>query len=213
VTAAAGTGATVADRVAACGAAARERMRPAFEAARVAYPPQAVTLVALKREKRLELYAGARPDALRFVRAYPVLAASGALGPKLREGDLQVPEGVYGVALLNPNSRFHLSLRVDYPNAFDRTHAAADGRTDLGGDIMIHGNAVSIGCVAIGDVAVEEVFVLAADVGRERMTVVLSPVDLRAFPLPAGLAAAHPWAGDLYRGIADALAALPVPAP
>ena len=188
-------------------------MRPAFEAAGVAYPPGAVALVGLKQERRLEVYAGARGGELRFVHAYPVLAASGVPGPKLRSGDLQVPEGVYRIALLNPNSRFHLSLRVDYPNAFDRRNAAADGRTDLGGDIMIHGNAVSIGCLAIGDAAIEEVFVLAADVGPERVSVVLSPLDLRTSPLPAALAEAHPWADELYAAIRGALAALPSPAP
>ena len=209
----AGLAATVEGRVAAYGGAARERMRPAFEAAGVAYPPRAVTLVGLKQERRLEVYAGARAGALRFVHASPVLAASGVAGPKLREGDLQVPEGVYRVALLNPNSRFHLSLRVDYPNAFDRRNADADGRTDLGGDIMIHGNAVSIGCLAIGDAAVEELFVLAADVGHERVSVVLSPLDLRSAPLPAALAGAHPWSGELYAAIRAALGALPPRAP
>jgi hypothetical protein len=204
--------ATVEGRVAAYGAAARARMRPAFAAAGVPYPPGAVTLLGLKQERRLELYASARgEEPLRFVHAYPVLAASGVAGPKLREGDLQVPEGVYRVALLNPNSRFHLSLRVSYPNAFDRKNAADDGRSNLGGDIMIHGNAVSIGCVAIGDVAIEEVFVLAADVGHERVSVVLSPVDLRSVPLPAGLAEAHPWSDELYAAIRGALAALPPP--
>ena len=203
---------SVEDRVAAHGAAARERMRPAFAAAGVAYPPREVVLLGLKQERRLEVYAGARAGELRFVHAYPVLAASGALGPKLREGDLQVPEGVYRIALLNPNSRFHLSLRVDYPNADDRRNAAADGRTDLGGDIMIHGNAVSIGCIAVGDVAIEEVFVLAADVGREHVGVVLSPLDLRASSLPESLADAHPWSRALYARIRGALAALPRPA-
>jgi anti-sigma factor RsiW len=203
--------ATVEGRVAAFGGAARERMRPAFEAAGVVYPPGAVTLVGLKQERRLEVYTGAPGEARRFVHAYPVLAASGVAGPKLREGDLQVPEGVYRIALLNPNSRFHLSLRVDYPNAFDRRNAAAEGRTDLGGDIMIHGNAVSIGCLAIGDVAIEELFVLAADVGHERVSVVLSPLDLRTAPLPAALAGAHAWSGELYAAIRAALAALPAP--
>ena len=55
---------------------------------------------------------------------YPVLGASGVLGPKLKEGDRQVPEGVYRVPELNPNSDFHLSLRLDYPNEFDRAQGA-----------------------------------------------------------------------------------------
>jgi murein L,D-transpeptidase YafK len=213
LTSSAAVAASVEDRVATYGATARARLRPAFEKAGVAYPPAAVALVGLKREQVLEVYAGERPDALRFVHAYPILAASGNLGPKLRQGDLQVPEGVYRIALLNPNSKYHLSLRVDYPNAVDRAHAAADGRSDLGGDIMIHGNAVSIGCIAIGDPAIEEVFVLAADAGRERVSVILSPVDLRKARLPAALEAAHPWAPGLYARIRKALAGLPSPPP
>jgi hypothetical protein len=111
----------------------------------------------------LELWT--EDTAARLVHRYPVLAASGALGPKLRQGDLQVPEGVYRVLWLNPNSSYHLSMKLDYPNAFDREHARRDRRTDLGGDIFVHGRAVSIGCVALGDPAIEELFVLAADTG------------------------------------------------
>ena len=79
------------------------------------------------------------------------------LGPKLREGDRQVPEGVYTIANMNPNSISHLSLALSYPNDFDRARAAEDGRADntLGGSIMIHGGSGSIGCMAVGDEAAE----------------------------------------------------------
>ena len=110
---------------------------------------------------------------------YPILAASGDAGPKLREGDNQVPEGVYHVALLNPNSLFHVSLRVDYPNAEDREHGRIDGRERLGGDIMIHGGRASIGCIAIGDPAIEEVFTLVARSGLEHVEIVIGPHDFR----------------------------------
>jgi murein L,D-transpeptidase YafK len=62
-----------------------------------------------------------------LIHRYPLLAASGVAGPKLRQGDKQVPEGVYGISFLNPNSRYDVSLRVNYPNAFDRQMAAKDG--------------------------------------------------------------------------------------
>ena len=73
------------------------------------------------------------------------------------EGDKQVPEGFYRIELLNPNSRYHLSLRVNYPNADDIERAREDRRDllNLGGDIMIHGGAESIGCIAIGNPAIE----------------------------------------------------------
>src|SRR5579871_965545 len=163
---------TVADRLAQYGPDARERMKPYFDAAKIAYPPAILTLVGLKAEKSLEVYAAGADHALRFIRKYPILAASGVAGPKLREGDRQVPEGIYPVEWLNPNSSYHLSFRVGYPNEFDREHAASEGRTNLGGDIMIHGKAASIGCLGMGDPASEELFVLAADVGISNITVI-----------------------------------------
>lgn len=200
--------ATVASRVAEYGPAARTRLAPAFARAGVAYPPRAVTLVGLKDEARLEVYAGPRRGAQAFVTSYPILAASGGPGPKLREGDGQVPEGLYGIESLNPNSRFHLALRVGYPNADDRRRAAADGRRRLGGDIMIHGNAVSIGCLAMGDVVAEELFVLAADTGLAGIAVILAPHDLRRRPPPTG-AGLPSWASDRYAAVLAALSALP----
>ena len=141
---------TTAERVATYGEAVKARLSPAFAAQGVAYPPASLTLIGLKAEKRLEVWA---PDATgqpRLLKVYPILAASGGIGPKLREGDGQVPEGLYAIESLNPNSRFHLSLRIDYPNADDRRRAQTDGRTQLGGDIMIHGSNASIGCLAMG---------------------------------------------------------------
>jgi murein L,D-transpeptidase YafK len=105
-------------------------------------------------------------------------AFSGTLGPKLREGDGQIPEGIYGIGYLNPNSSYYLSLKVTYPNASDRARAKADGRTNLGGDIMIHGKAVTIGCVPVGDDAIEDIFYLASAVGIKNVSVVIAPYDM-----------------------------------
>ncbi len=199
---------TIADRLAEHGAAARARLAPSFAAAGVSYPPRGVVLIGLKEERLLELHAAGPDGVFHFVRDYPVRAASGAAGPKLRRGDHQVPEGIYQVEALNPNSRFHLSLRLDYPNAFDRARAAEDGRSDLGGDIMIHGEAASKGCLAMGNPAAEELFVLAADTGMPNVTVILAPRDLRqqslgeAAPLPA-------WTAGLYQRIREELAKYP----
>jgi murein L,D-transpeptidase YafK len=130
------------------------------------------------------------------VRDYPVLAASGGPGPKLRQGDLQVPEGFYKILWLNPMSSYHLSMKLDYPNAFDRAQAAREGRTQLGGDIFIHGRDVSIGCLALGDPAIEELFVLVNDVGVGRVRVLIAPHDLRRHPRPTPAAPA--WLDGLY---------------
>jgi hypothetical protein len=180
------------------------RMVPRFEACGVAYPPERVALLAFKAERSLELWAR-DAGAWRFVRAWPVLAASGGPGPKLREGDGQVPEGLYRVASLNPNSRFHLSLELDYPNALDRERAAAESRTP-GGEIFIHGGERSIGCLAIGDEAIEELFVLAARVGAERIEVVIAPNDVRGGTDALDVAGAPAWYPELLASVRAALA-------
>jgi murein L,D-transpeptidase YafK len=118
-----------------------------------------------------------------------------------------VPEGVYPIESLNPNSRFHVALRVGYPSPFDRRNAEREGRTQLGGDIMIHGGAASIGCLAMGDPVAEELFVLAAGVGVERVHAVLSPVDLRKRPMPERVDTTG-WRGELYDTIRAAFVSL-----
>jgi hypothetical protein len=204
---------TIAERVQQYGARARARLAPHFQRAQVAYPPNRVTLVGLKAERRLELYAAGAMGAYHFICSYPILAASGGPGPKLREGDKQVPEGVYPIELLNPNSRFHLALRVGYPNSFDRAQAAKEGRTELGGDIMIHGSSVSVGCLAMGDKAAEDLFVLAADTGLSNISVVLAPVDFRTGAAAPKGAKVPDWAAPLYSEIRARLAELPLPKP
>ena len=152
----------------------RSRLQASFEDAGISYPPERLTLVGLKEERALEVWAH-RGDQWELVRTYPVLAASGGPGPKLREGDYQVPEGVYRLTEFNPRSSYHLSVRVDYPNADDLSIAEREGRTNLGGDIFIHGKAVSIGCLAIGDDAIEELYLLLADTGLSRTKLLLTP--------------------------------------
>ena len=74
---------------------------------------------------------------------------------------------------------FHLSLKVSYPNEFDRKQAIQDGRVNLGGDIMIHGGCATIGCIPIGDDAIEELFYFVAMIGKENTKVIIAPYDLR----------------------------------
>ncbi len=201
---------TVADRLAEFGGVVEQRLAPAFAACGLAFPPERVCLVALKTEKLLEVYGAAPGQAFKRVCTYPILAGSGKVGPKLKEGDRQVPEGLYAVELLNPNSLYHLSMRVGYPNAFDRAQAAGEGRVSLGGDIMIHGNAVSIGCIAVGDPAAEDLFVLAARAGLENVKVIISPVDSRVSgkTVDQTVAGVPAWTTELYASISQELAAL-----
>jgi len=200
---------TIEERIALIGPAASERLATKFAAAGVSYPPAAVTLVGLKAERQLQLYARAAGRAWRLVHSYPVLAASGVAGPKLREGDKQVPEGLYDIDLLNPNSKFSVSMRVSYPNDFDKAMAAKEKRQDpLGGAIMIHGRASSIGCLAMGDPAAEELFTLAYAIGIENIKVIIAPHDFRVMP-PPKIDKAPIWLSGLYARIDSALKALP----
>lgn len=112
----------------------------------------------------------------RFVRlaTYPICRWSGRLGPKRREGDHQAPEGFYSVALeqLNPNSRMYRSFNLGYPNSFDRSY----GRT--GSFIMVHGGCTSVGCYAMTDPVVGEIWQLvtaALDQGQARFPVHVFP--------------------------------------
>ena len=102
-------------------------------------------------------------------------------------------------------------MRIGYPNVFDREQAAKEGRTKLGGDIMIHGKAKSIGCLAMGDEAAEELFVLAADTKIENMTAIIAPMDFRAGKQLPQNAKLPPWTESLYPEIKRRLAEFPLP--
>lgn len=188
---------TVEDILQVYSAYAMQKLTPYFSKAKVSYPPREVTFIALKQEKKLELWARDSGE-FRFIRDYAIQAASGVAGPKLRQGDRQVPEGIYRIEGLNPNSHYHLSMKINYPNEFDLFHAGQEGRTDPGADIFIHGRAASIGCLAMGDEAIEELFVLTAQVGAENVKVVIAPHDPRAYPLEADAEALPEWTPELY---------------
>src|SRR5688500_705706 len=102
---------TVQDVLDRYGAASEARFRPLCEAAGVRWPPARLKLLAFKAERQLEVWASSPEGPSVRLATYPVLAASGGLGPKLRQGDRQVPEGFYRLSELNPNSQFHLSIR------------------------------------------------------------------------------------------------------
>jgi murein L,D-transpeptidase YafK len=126
-----------------------------------------------KLDSELELWVEKDGRYVKFA-TYPICRFSGRLGPKLREGDNQSPEGFYTVAKeqLNPNSRWHRSFNLGYPNAFDRAHE----RT--GSLIMVHGGCLSIGCFAITNAGVDEVWRLvtaALDKGQPRFAVQVFP--------------------------------------
>jgi len=198
---------TVEDVLHVYGDYATRKLSPYFAKAQVSYPPREVTLIALKQEMKLELWARDSGE-FRFIRDYRIKAASGVSGPKLRQGDMQVPEGIYRIEGLNPNSHYHLAMKINYPNAFDLFNAEMDGRADPGSDIFIHGRAASIGCLAMGDEAIEELFVLTAHVGPGNVKVVIAPHDPRVYPLVANAEYLPEWTFGLYSLISREIKAL-----
>ncbi|MDH5355129.1 MAG: L,D-transpeptidase family protein [Gammaproteobacteria bacterium] len=186
---------TVADVVSAVGTEARSRLLPYFNSSGVTYPPKKITLLATKDNRRLELWANENTGP-KYIRTFQVQAQSGLPGPKLREGDRQVPEGVYRIEGLNPNSSYYLSMKLNYPNEFDLIHAQVEERQYPGSNIFIHGKAVSIGCLAMGDEVIEELFVLVHDVGKSNVKVVIAPTDPRRSSLDASAKPA--WVTELY---------------
>lgn len=191
------------------GPSARVRMLPSFIVAGVDYPPKSVTLLAIKDERRVELWATNDQSEVKqwiHVRDYKVLAASGIAGPKLKRGDKQVPEGMYSLEYLNPNSRFHLSFKINYPNAWDRLKGLQDNRPDLGDNIFLHGSFFSIGCLAMGDSGIEELFTLVRQVGKRNVKVIIAPYDLRDPTRPIKVIPTQPrWVPALYQHIQRAL--------
>lgn len=162
-----------------------------------------LAILAFKDERRLEVW-GKRWASWSLLKRYPFTASSGKLGPKLREGDGQVPEGIYEVEALNPNSSFHLSIRVNYPNAFDLEKAAAEGRGSPGSDIYIHGKDATIGCIPLGDDAIEELFILLAEHGWQGTPIIISPRDVRSGASFPEIDTVE-WEQELYTSINEAL--------
>jgi murein L,D-transpeptidase YafK len=163
-------------------AAMREKeaaIRELFRRTELPYPPREIFIRIFKHERVLELWVrSARENRLERLKEYPICAVSGQLGPKRQQGDGQIPEGFYFINGFNPVSNFHLSLRINYPNESDRILGV---RGHLGGDIFIHGDCVTIGCVPITDDGIKEVYLMAFEArsaGQTRIPVHIFPTRL-----------------------------------
>lgn len=143
-----------------------------------------------KREHLLELWMQAGDGRFQLFRSYAICKYSGDLGPKLAEGDRQAPEGFYRVAKaqLNPNSRHHLAFNIGFPNALDKDL----GRT--GSFLMVHGGCTSIGCYAMTDQQIDEIYAVieaALDRGQREVDVSIFPFRMTETALQA--TAQSPW--------------------
>ena len=156
---------------------AEDSVMKQFQRQNLAWPPSAVYFRTFKYDRQLEVWV--KDDSLnkfRLFKTYKICMQSGTMGPKRMEGDYQVPEGFYHINEFNPNSNYHLSLGINYPNASDRILSDS---LKPGGSIFIHGNCVSTGCIAISDMPIEEVYVIAAAAksqGQEFIPVHIFPV-------------------------------------
>lgn len=141
------------------------------------WPAKYVYLRSFKYDMELEVWVkNEAKEKYRLFKTYKVCMQSGTLGPKRIQGDYQIPEGFYYINEFNPRSSYHLSLGLNYPNESDKV------LSDLlkpGGEIYIHGSCVSVGCIAVDDDDIEEVYLLAGnarDAGQEFIPVHIFPV-------------------------------------
>ena len=118
-----------------------------------------IVIRSFKKEAEVEIWKRNKEGQFALLKTFPICRWSGQLGPKIKEGDRQAPEGFYSItpAQMNPNSSFHLSFDTGYPNAFDRAH----GRT--GSHLMVHGSCSSRGCFAMTDEAISEIYAIARE--------------------------------------------------
>lgn len=195
-------GQTVEDTVKAYEKQVIRRLEPRLRFAGLEWPPEEVVLLSIKESQMLEIWAKGQ-HYWHKIQQYRIKGLSGGPGPKLAQGDEQVPEGFYRISELNPNSNFHLSMKLNYPNLFDKIQAAKEGRTNLGGDIYIHGSAVSKGCLAMGDRAIEDLFVLAARTGLDNIQVVIAPRDFRSKPVDSYGVSFPGWVKELHSSLAQ----------
>jgi murein L,D-transpeptidase YafK len=153
-----------------------DTLKKQFEAAGLQWPAKQIYIRSFKYDSQLEVWVrNSVQEPFRLFKIYSVCALAGTLGPKRMEGDYQVPEGFYYINEFKPNSNYHLSLGINYPNASDKIL----NDDNPGGDIYIHGSCITIGCIPIQDPQIEEVYILAMSAkssGQDFIPVHIFPV-------------------------------------
>jgi murein L,D-transpeptidase YafK len=182
-----------------------KRIASWFRAAKMQLPPKELALLAFKSERKIELWGKNSKQGWTHIHDFPMTAFSGKLGPKLKEHDMQIPEGIYKLTSFNPFSSFHLSLMVNYPNAFDKKKAKYEGRKKLGNNIFIHGSNLSAGCLAIGNQAIDQLFYLVRKTGLKNTKLIIAPNDIRCHKAKTAKQGQPVWLPELYDQIKVAL--------
>lgn len=158
---------------------ARPKISRLYNEKNILHPAAEVYVRVFKRDRVLEVWV--RPmdgDRFQLLKTYGICALAGKPGPKRRQGDAQVPEGFYYIDLFNPESEYHLSMRINYPNTRD---AVVNRGNRLGGDIYIHGGCRSDGCLAVTDGGIEELYWIALEaraMGQQNIPVHIFPARL-----------------------------------
>jgi murein L,D-transpeptidase YafK len=154
-----------------------EHLKKEFQKKGIAYPARYMFIRSFKLDSELEIWVKDKvTDTFKLFKTYRVCSLSGKMGPKRKEGDSQVPEGFYYINDFNPNSNYHLSLGLNYPNYSDRL--LSDPKKP-GGDIYIHGSCLTVGCIPLTDELIEEVYILAVNAknaGQDFIPVHVYPV-------------------------------------
>ncbi|WP_345077743.1 L,D-transpeptidase family protein [Nemorincola caseinilytica] len=167
-----------ADRVVKAWAKYNDPLRDLFTTHGLKWPATDIYLRAFKLQNELELWARDNAtDEYRHVKTYRICAISGALGPKRKQGDRQVPEGYYFIDEFNPNSDYHLSLHLSYPNYSD----LLQGKSNPGGDIYIHGGCLTVGCLPMEDEGIREIYTLCLNTrlnGQQYIPVHIYPTHM-----------------------------------
>ena len=139
----------------------QDTLKKQFAAKGLAWPAKQIYIRSFKFDSQLEVWVrNSNNEQYKLFKTYKVCAMAGSLGPKRLDGDYQVPEGFYYINRFNPNSEYHLALRVNYPNQSDKLLSDS---VKPGGDIYIHGSCVTVGCIPITDTQIEELYILAAN--------------------------------------------------
>lgn len=162
-------------------------------------PSEPMVIRVFKQEEVLEVWKRTKSGQYALFKQYAICAYSGDLGPKIKEGDYQSPEGFYTITpgLMNPNSSYYLAFNVGFPNKFDRTH----GRT--GSNLMVHGDCKSVGCFAMTDAGIAEIYALARETfkgGNPSFQIQILPYRMSSTKLAQNASSPHL---DFWRNIKE----------
>ena len=156
----------------------QDSLKKEFSVKQFNWPPRNLYIRSFKHEQLMQIWIkddDKKP--YRLFKTYAICELSGTTGPKRKEGDLQIPEGFYYVNEFNPNSNYHLSMGLNYPNASDQLLSDS---LRPGGEIYIHGDCITVGCLPITDIPIEELYIMATyatNAGQDFIPVHIFPVN------------------------------------